>query len=99
MPRNKEGSTRIKNGKLYARVTYQDDNGKTKEIWRKAENRTHAKELIKEILRTIDDYGSKYVQSEQMTFQELASYYIDNYLQPPEYIENRKFAGLRSYET
>ncbi|MBL8195104.1 MAG: hypothetical protein JNM06_15015 [Blastocatellia bacterium] len=99
MPRNKEGSTRIKDGKLYARVTYQDDNGKTKEIWRKAENRTHAKELIKQILRTLDDHGSKPLQAEQMTFQELANFYIENYLQKAEYINGRKVFGLRSYDT
>lgn len=97
MSRNKEGSTRIRNGKIYARVTYKDEQGKTKEIWRKAENLTHAKQLKKQILRDLEDNGTKHIQAEQMTFHELANYYIEHYLQPPEYIDNRKIAGLRSY--
>lgn len=99
MPRNKEGSTRIRDGKIYARVTYLDDTGKTKEVWRKAENLTHAKELRKQMLRALDDHGSKHLQTEQMTFQELATYYTDNYLQKAEYIGDRKVFGLRSYDT
>ncbi len=99
MPRNKQGSTRTRNGKMYARVTYQDDSGKIKEVWRKAETLTHAKELRKQMLRTLDDYGEKPLQAERMLFKDLANYYIDNYLQPPEYRGNRKIAGLRSYKT
>ncbi len=90
---------RTKDGKIYARVTYTDQLGKIREVWRKAETRTEAKELIKQILRTLDDYGEKTIQAEYMTFKNLADYFIKTYLTPPEYINAQKVAGLRSYKT
>ena len=45
MPKSKSGSIRKRDGLLYARVTYLDDSGKRKEKWRRAESRSHAKEL------------------------------------------------------
>ncbi len=99
MSRNKSGSVRTKDGKIYARVTYTDELGKIREVWRKAENRTEAKELIKQILHTLEDCGQKTIQAEYMTFKNLADYFIKTYLTPPEYINARKIAGLRSYKT
>jgi len=101
MGRERTGSVRItKDGKVYARVTWVDEiTGKRKQIQRIAENRTHAKELKKQILRELDDHGVDILEGDKITFNQLANYYIDNYLQKPEYLEGRKVAGLRSYET
>lgn len=99
MPRNKEGSIRVTKDKIYVRVYYTDETGKPRELTRKAESLAHAKQLKKQLLRQLEDHGTKHIKAERMTFQELATYYIDNYLQPAEYIGDKKFAGLRSYDT
>jgi integrase len=107
MPRQRTGSIRTRividdKGKprtvLYARVCYTDKNGKQKSIERKAKSRTDAHALIKAILRELDDGGEKRLDAARMTFTDLASYFETNYLQPPEYVGDRKVSGLRAYK-
>lgn len=42
-------------GKWYARVTFLDQRGKRRDLWRKGDNKTHAKELLKQLLRDLDE--------------------------------------------
>ena len=88
---------RERRGGIFARITFTDEQGKRREVELKANNRTHAKELIKEKLRELDDHGERVIDAAQMTFADLAEYYRENYLVEPEYIDGRKVAGLRSY--
>lgn len=110
MPRPRKGSivrreveVKGKNGKLkkkveiYARVTYMEG-GKRKDIWRRAENNTQANEIIKELLRDLDDKGAGYMESSKMTFGDLARYFEDKYLVEPVYVDGRKISGRRSYK-
>ena len=97
MPKSKSGSIYNRNGDLYARVTFTDRSGKRKQKWRKANNRTHAKELIKEMLRDLDDHGPEVFDTEKMTFGELAEHYEKTYLIPPQYVDGRKIAGRRDW--
>jgi site-specific recombinase XerD len=90
---------REKRGGIFARVTYTDERGKRRELERRANNRTQAKELIKQMLRDLDDHGENLLDAERMTFSDLAGYYEKNYLLKPEYIDGRKVAGLRSYDS
>jgi integrase len=80
----------------YARVTYTDEAGRRKYVKRRADNKSHAKELVKQLLRELDDYGEHAVESAQMTFIELAGFYERTYLIEPQYVDGRKIAGLRS---
>jgi hypothetical protein len=40
-------------GTWYARVTLQNQFGKRRDLWRKADNKTHAKDLLKQLLRDL----------------------------------------------
>lgn len=88
---------RERRGGVFARVTFVDDDGRRREIERRARNRSDAKEIIKDMLRDLEDHGAELLGSAQMTFNDLASHYEKNYLTAPEYVDGRKVAGLRSY--
>jgi len=49
-------------GTWYARVTLQDQFVKRRDLWRKADNKTHAKDLLKQLLRDLDDSGGTIVE-------------------------------------
>lgn len=107
MPRERTGSVRERvsydeKGKrhvtLYARVTYTDLSGKRKTIERKADSRSHAKELNKQIIRELDEQGTRTLDAYRMTFKQLADWFESRYLIPPKYVGDRKVAGRRTYE-
>lgn len=87
---------RERRGGIFARVTYTDETGKRCEIERRANNRSHAKEMIKRLIRELDDYGGQSLEAAQMTFKELADYYEETYMIEAQYVDGRKVAGLRS---
>lgn len=98
----KERSGYIKqdeNKRWLARVTYTDEMGKRRNLKRMADTKTEAKELLKQMVRALDDKNEKVFQAEKMKFRELADYFTEHYLKPAEYVENRKVSGLRSYDT
>lgn len=97
MARERKGTTIERDGKIYARVTYVGADGKRHAIWRRAENKTHARELKKQLIRELEDHGESTVQKALMTFNELADHVETKYLIPPQYVDERKVAGLRSY--
>jgi integrase len=96
--RQKEGFVyQEKNGNWYARVCYKNSNGKRTSIKRKADNKTHAKQLLKQLIETLDNGGRKAIDAERMTVNDLCDYYAAHYLKPPQYVNGRKIAGLRSF--
>lgn len=97
MGRPRSGSIWIDKGDIYARVTYTDEFGKRKSVRRKAFSRTHARQLIKEMLREIEERGEASLDTSRLTFAQLAKHYKDRYATPARYIESRKIAGLRSH--
>lgn len=103
MPRERKGAVITRGKTIYARVRYIDDFGKTKSIERKAENRTNAKIIIKNLLRELDERGEKGIQAESLTFKLLAEDYKNRKLIPAEYHGKgkniTKIAGLRSWKT
>jgi integrase len=90
---------RERRGGIFARITYTDENGRRHEEERRANNRTHAKEIIKQLLRELDDHGEQSLDAARMTFSDLSDYYKKHYLKPAEYIDGRKVAGQRSYRS
>lgn len=103
MARNRVGSAvckKIKKGKKvvniwYGRITY-FEGGKRVEKRRRAESKSDAKEIAKQMLRELDDHGSRPLDAAHMTFGDLADYYKENYLQPAQYVGGRKISGLRA---
>ncbi|MBL8194958.1 MAG: hypothetical protein JNM06_14265, partial [Blastocatellia bacterium] len=90
---------KIIDGTYWTRVTYIDQTGKRRELKRRADNKTHAKDLARQLLLELEQHGPASLGSAQMNFSQLADYYEQKYLIEPVYIDNRKIAGLRgSYE-
>jgi integrase len=82
--------------RLYARVGHTDEQGRRHDVVRAAESRTHARELIREILRDLEERGSKTLDAARMTFADLAAHFEKHYLKPAEYVAGRKVDGVRS---
>jgi integrase len=80
----------------FARFDYTDKNGKRRTVRRRAENKTHAKELLLDLLQKHKEQSEQMLEGERMTFDALAAYYERTYLIEPEYVGDRKVAGLRS---
>src|SRR5688500_17479462 len=97
MSRPRTGSIYKSGKQLYARVTFTDEFGHRRDIKRKAFSRTHARQIIKDLLREIDDRGEQSLDSSRLTFAQLATYYKERYATPARFIESRKVSGLRSH--
>lgn len=96
MPRERTGSIyKSKNGDWFARVTFTVSNGKRRDVKRKAKDKTDAKDLLKRLLRQIEDEGENAIDAAQMTFKDLANYYEQFFLTEAKYIDGRKVSGLR----
>ena len=98
MARERKGYTFTRNGRLYVRVGYTDENGHRRDIIRRATTRTNARELRTQILRELDDRGAQTLNASRMTFADLARYFEEHYLKPAEYVDGRKIDGVRSSE-
>jgi len=98
----KQGATNCKGAvetRLYARVGYTDEQGKRHDVVRAAESRTHARDLIRDILRDLEDHAGRTLDASRMTFADLAKYFEDHYLKPAEYVDGRKVDGVRSLKS
>jgi len=96
MPKARSGSIRKRGDVYYARVTYVDDTGRRRDKEKRANNKSHARRLIKDMLRELDDYGTQVFENGKTTFAELADFYEATYLVDPQYVGDRKIIGLRS---
>jgi integrase len=85
-----------RDGKLYARITYFGTDGKRKQKWKIAKNRTEAKALRKEMQRELEDNGPQSLESSRKTFDKLADHFDKHYLKPAQYHDGKKIAGRRS---
>ncbi len=71
--RHREGSIKIINGIIYARIQYIDEiTGKRKEKLRRAPNRTKAREFIKEMRLEMEQGGQTALESDKLTFSNVA---------------------------
>lgn len=96
MARERTGSIVNRGGTLYARVRFKDENGKPRDLCRRAESRTHARQLVRDLLKEIEDSSAATLDAAQMTFNELADCFIQECLQPAVYVQGRKVEGVRS---
>ena len=96
MARERKGTIINRDGKLYARVQFKDETGKRRDLWRRAESRTHARQLIRELLKEAENSTAVALDAAKMTFEDLAAYFEKNHLQPAQYVDGRKVSGVRS---
>jgi integrase len=94
--KERKGFVFNRDGKTYARLQFTDENGKYRDLWRKADSKTHAKEILKNLIREIDEDGVKSLDASKLTFNHLADFHEKHYLKSAEYINGRKIAGVRS---
>lgn len=81
----------------WARITYTDPvTGKRHDRQRRAESKSHAKDLVQDLIAEVDKTGGRSLAKEHMTFLDLATYFEKEYLKPAEYVDGRKVAGVRS---
>ena len=81
----------------WARITYTNPvTGKRHDRQRRAESKSHAKDLVQDLIAEVDKTGGRSLAKEHMTFLDLATYFEKEYLKPAEYVEGRKVAGVRS---
>lgn len=88
-----------KTGYLYARVRVKGADGSTRTVLKRAKNLTHVAQLADEIKFQHADRGDAYIDGERMTFQGLADWYKDKFVQPPVYVEGAKISGMRTWVT
>lgn len=98
MAKERSGYVYEKNGAWYARFTFTNEQGKRKDIKRKAGNRTEAKNILKSLLRELEDKGCKSVEASRMTCNSVFDFYEVHYLHPAQYISGRKVSGLRDWK-
>lgn len=79
----------------YARTTITAENGARRNIKKRAKSKSEAREVLKSLLRKLDDEGSRVVVYERLTFNDLADFYERHYCKPAEYADGKKVAGLR----
>jgi hypothetical protein len=84
-----------KDGRWFARVTVTDADGKRRNIVRRAQDKAEAREILKRLLRQLDDEGTKVVDFSRLTFNDLADYYEQHYLHEAVYVSGQKISGLR----
>jgi integrase len=84
-------------GKHCARIRYEDDNGKTREVLRSAENRSDAKTKLAQLEVEILEKGTARLEAGKVTFRLLAQYVKDRFYQPATYDSSgAKVSGVRS---
>lgn len=99
MGRQRTGTIIWRDDVPYARVQWADETGKRRQKEKKADNKSHAHRLIKSMLRELDDFGTRSLDTESMTFDQLVDTYQEHHLQPAKYVDGRKVSGLRSLHT
>lgn len=94
--RSKDGSYKIIKGNLYARIQYIDETSVRKEKLRKADNKTHVRQLIKEMRNELNVQGENTLRADKITFEFLGGEYEKSRLIEAEYRDGRKISGRRS---
>lgn len=89
-----------KDGRIYARLRYKDELGKVKEIYRRASNKSHARELKIDLLTEFAQGGATRLDAETMAFNDVADAYAKDRHIPAEYdASGHRVAGVRSLTT
>ena len=84
-------------GQFFARIRYRDSNGYVRELLRKADNKTDAKQKLVQLESEILTKGTKQLEAGRVTFSQLADYVKENYYVAASYDEHdSKIAGVRS---
>jgi integrase len=98
MPRIRKGSEVEKNGNWYARVRWTEENGKRRDVWIPAKNKSDAGEIVKKKIQELETVGERALDGDRVKFSDLAKSYKEKKLIPAKFVGDRKIAGLKSYK-
>lgn len=79
----------------YARTTITDESGARRNIKKRGKHKSEAREILKSLIRKLDDEGSKALDLSKITFNDLANFYSVHFCKPAEYVDGKRVAGLR----
>src|SRR5262245_20810730 len=97
MANERKGFIVEKGGRLYVRIQWTDSLGRRRALMRRAQDRKHARELKKELVKQLDSADAEQqLAAEKTTFKELAERYEAAKLIPAVYSGDRKIAGRRN---
>lgn len=94
-----KGSILVEKPAIWARVTFVGSDGKRAQKRRRAESKTHAKDLIDDLLKELKEHGSESLEADKLTFTQLAKRYKASELVPAVYADGHKVQGRRSLAT
>ena len=63
----------------WARLIYTDEGGKRRDLQRRATSKAKARELVDKLIKDFDPGGERVINSERMTFDQLANYCEKHY--------------------
>jgi integrase len=101
MPRERTGCVVKRKGKIWARISYTDENGKRRELLRVAVDRADARRKLKLLREELDHPTARReasIDGSKMTFAELADAFTADRITEPVYQGDRKLSGMRSYK-
>jgi integrase len=85
-----------KNGRLYARLQYTDETGVKREKYKSITDKRTARGEVEKMRQEFEKHGSETLQSDKMTFADLAKKYESTKLIQAVYVDGVKVAGRRS---
>jgi integrase len=98
MSKERKGFIIEKDGKIYVRIHYTDNLGQRRELMRRANDKPHARQLQKQLIKQLDKEDvEQHLTAERMTFKQLVERYSSYRLIPAQYVGDRKIAGMRSF--
>jgi hypothetical protein len=93
-------TTRKINGNWYARVRYEDDNGKKGELLRGADGKSDAENLKAKLVTELLEKGPPQLVAGKVTFRQLVQHAKDNIYVPAVFEENgTRIKGVKSEKT
>lgn len=95
MPRDHKIQIIIRNGNIYARITWME-NGKRKALWRSGKNKTDARDRLREALKERETLNVSGHYNPRSRFADVMKWYLDRYAVDPVYVDDRKVSGMRS---
>ena len=84
-------------GVWYARVTFIDPSGKRRYVKRRGENKSHAKELLKELLGKIEESDGAFIEGDKVSLGEYLDRWLEAAAKPR--LAERTFADYRDLLT
>lgn len=96
MGRIRKGREVERDGHWYARIRWTDDDGRERDKWYPARNKSNAAELVEQKLNELRQHGGQSIEAEGLTFADYAADFEKDYLVPALIVNGIKISGRKS---